>query len=112
MNASLAQDNIQPTSPSGNTLLEVDQISLSFGGVKALQDVSFSVEEKQITAIIGPNGAGKTSMLNVINGFYHPPTGSDSFQGTPSARCVLTENRGSGVAGLSRMSPCLKECRL
>ena len=75
MNASLAPDNIQPTSPSGNTLLEVDQISLSFGGVKALQDVSFSVEEKQITAIIGPNGAGKTSMLNVINGFYHPQQG-------------------------------------
>ena len=81
MNASLAQDNIQPTSPSGNTLLEVDQISLSFGGVKALQDVSFSVEEKQIMAIIGPNGAGKTSMLNVINGFYHPQQGQIHFKG-------------------------------
>ena len=51
MNASLVPDNIQPTSPSGNTLLEVDQISLSFGGVKALQEVSFSVEEKQIMAL-------------------------------------------------------------
>ena len=81
MNASLAQDNIRPTSPSGNTLLEVDQISLSFGGVKALQDVSFSVEEKQIMAIIGPNGAGKTSMLNVINGFYHPQQGQIHFKG-------------------------------
>ena len=75
MNASLAQDNIQPTSLSGNTLLEVDQISLSFGGVKALQDVSFSVEEKQIMAIIGPNGAGKTSTMKMLTGDVLPTSG-------------------------------------
>jgi len=56
----------------GETLLSVDHISLSFGGVKALTDISFSIREKEVFAIIGPNGAGKTSMLNVINGFYHP----------------------------------------
>ena len=112
MNASLAPDNIQPTSPSGNTLLEVDQISLSFGGVKALQDVSFSVEEKQIMAIIGPNGAGKTSMLNVINGFYHPQQGQIHFKGPIESSCVPTKPRFRGLPGLSRMSLCLKECRL
>ena len=98
MNASLAPDNIQPTSPSGNTLLEVDQISLSFGGVKALQDVSFSVEEKQITAIIGPNGAGKTSMLNVINGFYHPQQGQIHFKGLHRKQMRPHEAAVQGIA--------------
>ena len=98
MNASLARDNIQPTSSSGNTLLEVDQINLSFGGVKALQDVSFSVEEKQIMAIIGPNGAGKTSMLNVINGFYHPQQGQIHFKGLHRKQMRPHEAAVQGIA--------------
>ena len=63
------------------TLLSVDHISLSFGGVKALTDISFSIREKEVFAIIGPNGAGKTSMLNVINGFYHPQEGEITYKG-------------------------------
>jgi branched-chain amino acid transport system ATP-binding protein len=59
----------------GGVLLSVDDVSLSFGGVKALQDVSFDVREHEVRAIIGPNGAGKSSMLNVINGVYHPQKG-------------------------------------
>ena len=59
----------------GKTLLAVENISLSFGGVKALTDVSFDIRAGEVRAIIGPNGAGKTSMLNVINGFYHPQVG-------------------------------------
>ena len=51
----------------GDTLLEVKNISLAFGGVKALTDISFDIKEGEIRAIIGPNGAGKSSMLNVIN---------------------------------------------
>ena len=98
MNASLAPDNIKPTSPSGNTLLEVDQISLSFGGLKALQEVSFSVEEKQIMAIIGPNGAGKTSMLNVINGFYHPQQGQIHFKGLHRKQMHPYEAAVQGIA--------------
>ncbi len=62
-------------------LLKVDRISLSFGGVKALQDISFDIMEGEIRAIIGPNGAGKSSMLNVINGFYHPQEGEVWFAG-------------------------------
>ena len=52
----------------GDVILAVDGISIAFGGVKALSDVSFDVREHEIRAIIGPNGAGKSSMLNVING--------------------------------------------
>ncbi len=65
----------------GEVLLEVDKISLSFGGVKAISGVSFNIEKGQIFAIIGPNGAGKTSMLNVINGFYHPQQGTITYKG-------------------------------
>ena len=64
----------------GSTLLKVDNISLSFGGVRALNDVSFDIKAHEIRAIIGPNGAGKSSMLNVINGFYHPQQGTITFK--------------------------------
>ena len=60
----------------GETVLAVDKVSLAFGGVKALQDVSFDVREHEVRAIIGPNGAGKSSMLNVLNGVYHPQHGT------------------------------------
>ena len=66
---------------SGEVMLAVDDVSLSFGGVKAITDVSFDIRKGEIRAIIGPNGAGKTSMLNVINGFYHPQKGTISFKG-------------------------------
>ena len=65
----------------GDVLLHVDNISLSFGGVKAITDISFDIKKGEIRAIIGPNGAGKTSMLNVINGFYHPQEGTITFMG-------------------------------
>jgi branched-chain amino acid transport system ATP-binding protein len=66
---------------AGQTLLSVENVSLSFGGVKAIRDVSFDIKKGEIRAIIGPNGAGKTSMLNVINGFYHPQQGRITFKG-------------------------------
>jgi len=62
-------------------VLRVDQVSLSFGGVKAIQNVSFDIMRGEVRAIIGPNGAGKTSMLNVINGFYHPQEGTITYKG-------------------------------
>jgi branched-chain amino acid transport system ATP-binding protein len=65
----------------GEVLLAVEHVSLSFGGVLALRDVSFDIRRGEIRAIIGPNGAGKTSMLNVINGFYHPQQGAIIFKG-------------------------------
>ena len=61
--------------------LHVHDISLSFGGIKALQHVDFKVHEGEIFAVIGPNGAGKTSLINSINGFYHPQQGSIIYEG-------------------------------
>ena len=65
----------------GDVILNVQNISLSFGGVKALSDISFDVREHEIRAIIGPNGAGKSSMLNCINGVYTPQHGQIMFRG-------------------------------
>jgi branched-chain amino acid transport system ATP-binding protein len=66
---------------AGDVILQLDGISLSFGGVKALTAISFDVREHEIRAIIGPNGAGKSSLLNVINGVYHPQQGTITFRG-------------------------------
>ena len=66
---------------SGAVLLEVKNVSLAFGGVKAITDISLDIRKGEIRAIIGPNGAGKTSMLNVINGFYTPQHGTIVFRG-------------------------------
>ena len=65
----------------GEVILDVNNISLRFGGVKALTDISFNVREDEIRAIIGPNGAGKSSMLNCINGVYRPQEGTITFRG-------------------------------
>ncbi len=65
----------------GAPILTVEGVSLAFGGVRALQNVSFDVREHEMRAIIGPNGAGKSSMLNVINGVYHPQEGTVTFDG-------------------------------
>ena len=65
----------------GDVILDVHNISLRFGGVKALSDISFDVREHEIRAIIGPNGAGKSSRLNCINGVYKPQEGSITFRG-------------------------------
>ena len=69
--------NIEP----GGEILSVQNISLSFGGVKALTEISFNLVKGEVRAIIGPNGAGKSSMLNVINGFYHPQQGEVFYCG-------------------------------
>ena len=65
----------------GDVILDLQNISLRFGGVKALTDISFNIREHEVRAIIGPNGAGKSSMLNVINGVYHPQEGKIMFRG-------------------------------
>ena len=65
----------------GDVILAVEGVSLAFGGVKALSGVSFDVREHEVRAIIGPNGAGKSSMLNVINGVYHPQQGTIRYLG-------------------------------
>ena len=66
----------------GGTMMEMKNITLRFGGVVAIEDISFDIFEGEIRAIIGPNGAGKSSMLNVISGFYHPQEGEVWFHGS------------------------------
>ena len=75
----------------GDVVLAVEGVSLAFGGVKALTDVSFDVREHEIRAIIGPNGAGKSSMLNVINGVYHPHAGRITYLGKTHAQRLQEE---------------------
>jgi branched-chain amino acid transport system ATP-binding protein len=70
-----------PARRFGDVILKVEGVCLAFGGVKALTDISFDVREHEIRAIIGPNGAGKSSMLNVINGVYHPQQGKVTYRG-------------------------------
>jgi branched-chain amino acid transport system ATP-binding protein len=82
----------------GGTLLEVKNITLSFGGVKALTNISFDVREGEIRAIIGPNGAGKSSMLNVISGFYHPQEGEVWFRGQKRGPMRPYEVARQGIA--------------
>ncbi len=83
----------------GDVILAVENVSLAFGGVKALSDVSFDVREHEIRAIIGPNGAGKSSMLNVINGVYRPQVGSVTFKGE---RHHAMEPHRAAVLGIAR----------
>ena len=82
----------------GPTILKADSISLAFGGVKALTNISFEVKEHEILAIIGPNGAGKSSMLNVINGVYHPNAGSITYKGNVRQQMKPHEAATQGIA--------------
>ena len=80
--AALKSDPAMPADRSiGAVLLDIRSITLRFGGVTALNDVSFDIYKGEIRAIIGPNGAGKSSMLNVISGFYQPQEGTITFEG-------------------------------
>ena len=82
----------------GDTILEADAISLSFGGIQALRDVSLTIREHEILAIIGPNGAGKTSLLNVVNGFYHPQHGTMTWKGRARHSMRPYEAAEQGIA--------------
>ena len=97
---------VEPTQPAadlpekkiGDVVLKADNITLSFGGVKALSNISLEIREREIMAIIGPNGAGKTSMLNVINGFYHPQEGTITFRGEERRRMRPHHAAKQGIA--------------
>ncbi|MCZ2102766.1 MAG: ABC transporter ATP-binding protein [Comamonadaceae bacterium] len=82
----------------GEVILEVRNISLRFGGVRALTDISFDVREHEIRSIIGPNGAGKSSMLNCINGVYTPTEGTITFRGQTFSHMNSRQVAEMGVA--------------
>jgi branched-chain amino acid transport system ATP-binding protein len=96
---------MQPAPPPGagrkigEVILDLKNISLAFGGVKALTDISFDVRQHEIRAIIGPNGAGKSSMLNVINGVYRPQQGEIVLRG---ARRTNMDCYSAAKAGIAR----------
>ena len=76
----------------GGVVMEMKNITLRFGGVTAIKDITFDIREGEIRAIIGPNGAGKSSMLNVVSGFYVPQEGEVFFRGEkrpPLKPCLL-----------------------
>src|SRR6267154_428548 len=79
-------------------LLDISHLVLRFGGVTALQDVSFSVHKSSLKAIIGPNGAGKTSLLNCVSGVYHPQQGRIVFDGQDVTRLGPAARTRLGVA--------------
>src|SRR5690242_17069214 len=89
---------MKPQRRTGEVVLQLERISLSFGGVKALTAISFDVREHEIRAIIGPNGAGKSSLLNVINGVYHPQQGMITFRGKPRRDMDTHETAALGIA--------------
>ena len=95
-----AADVVPPASQKklGDTVLSVENIHLSFGGVAALSGVSFEIREHEILAIIGPNGAGKSSMLNVINGFYQPQQGRITYRGETRQRMRPHQAAKQGIA--------------
>ena len=87
----------RPERPQGRVLLSVKGLSKSFGGLKAVQDVSFDIHEGMILGIIGPNGAGKTTLFNLLNGFSPPNTGEVLFEGRNMVGCKPHELCQAGV---------------
>ena len=81
-----------------NVLIDLRHISLRFDGVTALADISFDVYQNEVRSIIGPNGAGKSSMLNVINGIYHPQEGEIVFRGERRKRMSPQAAAAAGIA--------------
>ena len=82
----------------GEVILKVEDVSLAFGGVKALAEVTFDVREHEVRAIIGPNGAGKSSMLNVINGVYQPQQGRITYRGETREHMDPRHSAERGIA--------------
>jgi branched-chain amino acid transport system ATP-binding protein len=83
---------------AGRPLLEVEDVSVRFGALVALNGVSLTVRRGELLAIIGPNGAGKTTLLNVISGFYHPSQGRIRFQGKDRTRLRPPDVAALGIA--------------
>lgn len=82
----------------GDVILDLKNISLSFGVMKVLNNISFNVRKGEIRSIIGPNGAGKSSMLNVMNGVYHPQEGTITFKGQVRSKMKVHEAAAQGIA--------------
>jgi len=102
MAATLAERPIPETGAAGaprrEPLLQVEGITVRFGAVQAVTDVSMDIHRGEIVAIIGPNGAGKTTLINVISGFYHPQQGRILFEGKDRTQLKPYDVAALGVA--------------
>ena len=96
--AELRRTRQDSSAAADDSFLRVDNVSLRFGGVKAISGVSFEIRRGEISSIIGPNGAGKSSMLNVINGVYHPQEGTVTFLGKKRHDMDTHEAAAQGIA--------------
>ena len=95
-----------PPAPKGDVLLEVDHVTLKFGGVVALNDVDFQIHEGEILGLIGPNGAGKTTCFNAMTGVYTPTEGRSGSRARPCRGSRSTPSPAAASPGRSRTSGC------
>jgi len=100
-----AQDPAQPGhggGPPAESVLNLDRLSLSFGGLRALSELDLRVDDTEVVSLIGPNGAGKTTVFNVITGVYQPSSGDVRFAGQPLAGKPPHRIARMGIAGRCR----------
>jgi len=85
-------------SDGAGPLLEVERVTVRFGALTAVNEVSLTIDRREIVAIIGPNGAGKTTLLNVVSGFYHPSAGRIVFEGRDRTHLAPPDVAALGIA--------------
>ena len=92
--------------PAAQAVLELDHLSLSFGGLRAISELDLRVGDREVVSVIGPNGAGKTTVFNVITGVYQPSAGDVRFAGGRSRARRRTSSPGAGSRARSRACGC------
>ncbi|MGY3234367.1 branched-chain amino acid transport system ATP-binding protein [Bradyrhizobium sp. USDA 4472] len=97
---------------SEDTILSVDRLTMRFGGIVAVQDLSFAAERKKITALIGPNGAGKTTVFNCITGFYKPTGGAIRLSHDDGRQIALERLNDFRIAKLAKVARTFQNIRL
>jgi branched-chain amino acid transport system ATP-binding protein len=98
--------------PAGDTLLQVEHLTMRFGGLVAVEEVTFEAKRRQITGVIGPNGAGKTTLFNCITGFYKPTTGRLSLHRDDGAPLLLEQMDGYLIGQKARVARTFQNIRL
>jgi branched-chain amino acid transport system ATP-binding protein len=97
---------------SGNRILTVDHLSMRFGGIVAVNDLSFAAERGKITALIGPNGAGKTTVFNCITGFYKPSGGTMRLTHDGAAEIQLERLKDFRISKQAKVARTFQNIRL